>query len=488
MNSPPVSVAGAARLLAAGALAAAAALMLYAAERRVGVAVIALPVAIVAAILLLSRPGVILGILLVATVVCEYRAPGLLAPTGRFYEPPIASLPPYQMLFAFLCAATALDLSTRRTFRPPDPFTLPLLVLAFAVVIGIVNGLMSLQDTTPLGGELRNLIVLLLMPFVVVNIVRDRRALHLVLRIAAALVAVKALVGLAAATSGGGTADVYGQSLTYYEPTGNWLMIAFLLTMVGALLTRTRVSRWLLPLVPLAFTTLLLSYRRGWWIGTVVGLVVIVVIGLGPVGRRLLVPAILVVGLALWGVLSTGLVNDRVQGPVVERIKSLDPNRLQTNVYEAYRIVERRNVLASIAERPITGLGLGARWTARYPSPVEYPDARKYTHIVALWYWLKLGILGLLAYVGLIGAALLAAYRVFRRHPDAHLRVAALGLLGATVALAITEMTESNTGVDPPFTVIIGAVFGLLASACADIGTDSGAGDRSQASAAAEWA
>ena len=157
-------------------------------------------------------------------------------------------------------------------------------------------------------------------------------------------------------------------------------------------------------------------------------------------------------------------------------------------MYDAYRIVERRNVLASIAERPITGLGLGARWTARYPSPVAYPDARMYTHIVALWYWFKLGILGLLAYVALIAAALLAAYRVFRRHPDTQLRVAALGLLGAIVALVVTEMTESNTGVDPPFTVVIGAVFGLLACARADIGTDSGAGDRSQASAAAEWA
>jgi O-antigen ligase len=469
VKSLPVPVANASRLMAAGFLGVAAVLFVYVAAGRFGVAAVAAPFAVVAAILLLGRPGVLLAILLVLTVMCEYRAPGLLKPTSNFYEPPLVALPAYQLLFVFLCAATALDVSRSRAFRLPAPFTLPLLLLAFALVIGVVNGLFSLSDTSPLGPELRIQLVLLLMPLVVVNVVRNREQLHLVLRVAAVVVALKAVVGLAAATSGGGTADVYGQSLTYYEPTGNWLMIAFLLTMVGALVTRTRVSRWLLPVVPLAFATLLLSYRRGWWIGTVVGLVVVVVVGTGPFGRRLLVPAVLVLGIAAWAMLSTGLVNDRVQGPVAERIRSLDPTKLQSNVYDAYRIVERRNVLASIAERPVSGLGLGARWTARYPVPVAYPDARVYTHIAALWYWLKLGILGLLAYVGLILAALLATYQVFRRHPDRMLRVAALGLMGAIVALAVTEMTESNTGVDPPFTVVIGAVFGLLACARAGL-------------------
>ena len=32
---------------------------------------------------------------------------------------------------------------------------------------------------------------------------------------------------------------------------------------------------------------------------------------------------------------------------------------------------------------------------------MEYPNARLYTHIVALYFWLKMGLAGLLAYLGL---------------------------------------------------------------------------------------
>jgi hypothetical protein len=444
----------------------------YVAVGRAGAIVVAAPLLIVAVVLLVARPAAVLTILLVATILCEFRAPGLLQPTGAFYEPPVAGLAPYEAVILLLVAATVLDVSRRQQFRSPRPFTLALAVMAFALLFGVINGLMSLSDTSQLGGELRRQLVLLLMPFLVVNVVRNQSQTLQAVKIAAGLVAIKTIVGLLAATSGSGTAAVYGQSLTYYEPTSNWLMILFLLTFAAILLTRAPLWRWLIPIVPLAFATLLLSYRRGWWIGTVAGLIVVIVVGLGPLGRRLLVPAVVVLAFGIWGVFAAGLVNDRVQGPVAQRIQSLDPNKLQHNVYDDYRNVERRNAFADVQRHPIAGLGLGSRWTAQYPTPVAFPDARSYTHFVALWYWMKLGVIGLIGYLLLMGSLLYASYQVFKRNRDPILRAAGLGILGSTVALIFTEMTESNTGVDPPFTIVIGALLGLLA--CAYSGADSG--------------
>ena len=41
------------------------------------------------------------------------------------------------------------------------------------------------------------------------------------------------------------------------------------------------------------------------------------------------------------------------------------------------------------------GLGLGVPWTPRYPLTESYAGATGYTHVVVLWWWLKLGLPGL---------------------------------------------------------------------------------------------
>jgi ABC-type Mn2+/Zn2+ transport system permease subunit len=99
---------------------------------------------------------------------------------------------------------------------------------------------------------------------------------------------------------------------------------------------------------------------------------------------------------------------------------------------------------------------------------VEYPNARLYTHIVALYFWLKMGLAGLLAYLGLFAAGMWAGYTVGRRHPDPLIRAVGFGMVGALVGTMVKELTETNTGVDPSFTIVLATVFGLLAIARSD--------------------
>ena len=118
---------------------------------------------------------------------------------------------------------------------------------------------------------------------------------------------------------------------------------------------------------------------------------------------------------------------------------------------------------AEIRRHPITGLGLGGRWTATHPLGVEHENGRNYTHVVALWWWLKLGIMGLIAYLAVMAACLAMSWQVWRRSTDRLFSAAGLAALCGLLALAVVETVGSFTGVDPRFTALVGAVGGMLA-------------------------
>jgi len=82
-----------------------------------------------------------------------------------------------------------------------------------------------------------------------------------------------------------------------------------------------------------------------------------------------------------------------------------------------------------------------------------------------LWYWVKLGILGVLAYLSiLIGTAVLA-WRAWRYADLPVLRVFGLASLCAIAGLAVIETTATFTGGDQRFTVLFAVQAGLLAQA-----------------------
>ena len=152
---------------------------------------------------------------------------------------------------------------------------------------------------------------------------------------------------------------------------------------------------------PLLIACLALSYRRSFWIGAVLGPCCSwCVLGTSPVGRRLLVPA------ACWRRSRRSGCSDRSTSsrscPLVKRVASLSPDKLEANVQDRYRLDERANVLRrdrrTPDHRPRHHDPVARRRASR--CRIEHEEARQYVHFAALWFWLKLGILGLFAYVG----------------------------------------------------------------------------------------
>jgi hypothetical protein len=96
-------------------------------------------------------------------------------------------------------------------------------------------------------------------------------------------------------------------------------------------------------------------------------------------------------------------------------------------------------------------------------------------HMVALYFWLNFGLLGLGAYLALQAAALAMAWYVWRRANDRVRRAIGLGVMASLGGLILAELTASFTGVEYRFSIFEPIVLGLLAAFYLDARAESGA-------------
>jgi hypothetical protein len=431
------------------------------AERRLGGAGLFVPLLLVGAVLLVRWPVAAVSLTVAAPILCEGPTFGIGFMT-KLYNPVFKQLTALDVLVALALLAVALDIIRRRR-QPHLPAVLgfPLLLVALAMAAGFAVSVgqgWSPRDTL---FSLHVLGYLVLLPIAVVNLDLDRDQLTLLLKGVLALALLKAALGLIVMATGGSVELDGGTHLTYYEPTANWLILLALLGTVAAIAGGMPKERWMAIGVPLLTASLLLSYRRSFWIAGVLGLLLVLLLGTSRRGRRVLVPALLMVATAIWLV---GSIEFQAQTPLANRVQSLSPSQLQTNAEDRYRLDERVNVIAEIKRHPVTGIGVQDDWhaTAR-PLPVEHENGRQYVHFALLWWWIKLGLLGAIAFVSLIVGGLLLSWRTWRHNREPLFRCFGLASLCGIAGLVAVETTASFTGVDGRFTVVLAAQLGLLA-------------------------
>jgi O-Antigen ligase len=420
------------------------------------------PVALVLAGTLLLRPLAAVMLVVALAIVCEGPSFGLLTFTSHLYTQVYRDISVLDLLVALALLAVGVDmLRHRRRLWLPRPLALPLAVLALAMAAGVVTGRAS-------GASLRFAVAsedvlgyLLLLPIAVANLDLDRAQVTRLLRGAIALAIVKAILGLIEVAGHFGAQIEGTATLTYYEPVANWLIMVALLIVFAAVLAHAKLPLWMLLGSPLLIACLVLSYRRSFWIGAALGVLLLLLLGSSPVSRRVIVPAALGVAAA---VLLLGSINFQSQLPLLKRVASLAPSKLQANVQDRYRLDERANVLAEIRANPITGLGVTIPWAATaQPLSAEHEEGREYVHFAALWFWLKLGVLGLCAYVGMIAGSMWVAWQAWRSSREPLLRAFGLASLCGIAGLVAIDTTASFTGVEARFTLLFGAQIGLLA-------------------------
>jgi O-antigen ligase len=336
------------------------------------------------------------------------------------------------------------------------------------VIVGLVVGYLNGAALKEASFVARPFIPLILLPFVVVNVLRDRASIRWALIVAAVLAGAKAGLGLIEIAVGMGYEHPGDAPITYLEPTVNWLAIAVVLVLVARLVQRRSMPLWLIAISLMSIASLLLSYRRSFWIAAVLGLLIVLLIGLQRRRWLNMIPGFVAVAFALWLSLGTGVIGGEVHGPIAERAESLSPAKIEGNEEDRYRIGERRNVIAQLGQDPITGIGFAVPWVARYPLSVDREGSRTYVHFTALTWWLKLGILGLLAYLWIMGTVIWSSYRVWREHSDPWLQAVGLAMVGAFIGLVLAETTASFTGVTPRLTAVFAVAAGIVLAMLAD--------------------
>lgn len=446
---------------------------------KVGVAALALPLVAIAAVWLLTRPAASLA-LAVGTVIVVESDPswGPSTQLSRVYAViPGAKITPVELLLLLALAALALDLlASRRSLPWPRPFAGALLVIACGLVAGAVTGRDAGAGLTTIINAGRTVLPVVIVPVMVVGIVRTTPALRDAITVVGGLAAFKAVAGIGALLTGMTSASIDDRPLTYYEAPANALLMLSLLFVVAARLAQRRLPWWVWAATPFVAASLLYSFRRSFWIATALGIVLVALVGAGRTWRRIGVPAMLVSGLAAYLLLAGGLAG-QLDSPAASdsslagRLQSINPTKIASNVQDRYRLDERRNVVADLRDAPITGVGLGVDYRQRYPLSLG-DITHQYVHFAALWWWMKLGILGLIAYVWLMATAVVVGIRVWTGHPDALVRSGGLAAAAAVVGLAVAETSGTFTGADQRFSIAFGALIGLLSVAHA--GIDSG--------------
>lgn len=434
----------------------------------VGIAALA---AAATGLILVRFPAAALALLLVSTVLVETDDTGLLPPINTFYDVIVASLTlPDLLLVAGLGGVLLRFALESRRPSLPEPLTLPLALLAVAGIGGAVTGYYS-EAGSSLGDLFHRLSYIgyiVLVPLLVVNVVRDRQGLRTFIALAAGLACVKALSGAYGALAGAGDAFEQ-QTVSFLDPLPNLMTLVLLLGATAALIRRVKVPVWVLASLPFAIVALLLSYRRSFWIAALFGLAVVAIVASRRRGRAVLGFGAVVAALALALSFTVGA-SDSSTRVLAERAQTLTPGGGVSNRGDRYRIDERRNVVETLKDHPLTGVGLGVPWEAHEPL-AEHHD-RRYAHLAVLWYWLAFGLAGAIAYLALFAAALWTAVQVWRRHPDNLVKVGAITCFGGILALLVVELTTTFTGVEPRLSIAVGAVLGWLAAAWADLPRD----------------
>lgn len=439
-------------LIASGTL-----LLTLAAVLVVGVIGLVLPLAVAGLLACIRWPALPVGLMLFLSLVIDNVVGAAKGPGAQIYSG-IGGFSPFELLVYLSVGCVTLDCVRRRRL-PPVPWlvALGLLLLLVAFVAGSVVGYASGAGLGAQFDGWRNVLPTIVAVPLVVAVLPVGRPLRIVVVAVAVLIAIKACEALLLTARGG----LGIEGIVFYEPTANWLFLLYMLVVVACRVRSVPLPWWVWAAMPIVTLAFIVGLKRSLWLGGVVGIAVVFVLGLSRLGRRLALPAILVTGVLGWVLISAG-VSSPLGGPVAERVSSLNPTAISANAQDRYRLDERANVWAAIKDTPVAGLGQGVQWRAVYPLGIEHEDARNYVHFAVLWFWMKYSLLGAIGYVAYLLGTALVGVRVARRHPDPAMAAVGLGILAAVVSLAVAELTVTWTGADARFSLIFGAAIGVL--------------------------
>lgn len=429
----------------------------------------------------LKRPEIALLAILILTssIVYEEALPVISTGIGRFHISDVILL----ALFGLI--------GLRRLVEPRfrivrTPFDCPLLafyaVAVLSTLIAVLRSSVTIRDA--LSGV--RLVTYYLTFFIVTNLVREERQLNLLLRglfllatIVAAAMIVQFLVGESLPLLPGRVENLstWGESysdITRILPPGQSLILVsfFAITCILVLDKFTPINMFRFLQWAMLGLALVLTFVRAYWVGMILGLLLLAYLVKGQDRQRLVQWGLVVMFLVL--VVLGPLVVDpesraaRLVSASIERLGTLVQRKTLSSQESTlrWRYSEYEYALAQITSHPFIGLGLGVRYRPWDPSldwkgPDDSGfDGRAYIHNGHLWILMKSGLLGYLCFVWLSLAFLFRGFRYWRRIPNSQMKGSVLGSTLAYLAVLVGSVT-SPLVMEWHWTPVIGLMMGL---------------------------
>lgn len=186
--------------------------------------------------------------------------------------------------------------------------------------------------------------------------------------------------------------------------------------------------------------TLVVTFSRGYWIGTVLGIMVIFFLLDLPKKILFLVSfgVIIVVSLSVFYSLF-GSITPYLGKSILQRASTL--SALQGDLSLMNRLSESKSIIGYILQNPILGYGLGA--TFSYFNIIHFVTVKTfYSHNAYLYFWFKLGVFGVISFLGFYFLNLKACFRLTnmsRSELERGVLIAILAILVAMLPLSISS-------------------------------------------------
>jgi O-Antigen ligase len=317
----------------------------------------------------------------------------------------------------------------------------PYLAYGGAVVVGEINGLFHGGDFRLSLWEIRPQVYGLIIFTIATVLLRDRAQLKILLVILLIAEAFKAADGLYRYFV---VLDPQMAAMleTNQAHEDSYLLGLFVLAAaVGFIWLRRPIIVLLFALSPLVFLAITVNHRRAGELGLGFEIALVMVLGfiMEPRMRRgILIAAILLGGMAGAFLVTFWNHDTGTIGQLVRPVKSLFDPSIRDQASDQYRINEAHNLKATYRTSPLLGIGFGhpyyIYWAQIGASKVD-PLWNLIPHNNILWIPMRMGVLGLVTFWGLISAAIAEGVWVMRNLNDAFLRGAIVFALAAMVGV-----------------------------------------------------
>lgn len=340
-----------------------------------------------------------------------------------------------------------------KLLAPMRPYVLPIGAFIFAAILSAVYAVLYLgTEAKNVLQEARPFAYWLLLPTLFLAIPDQRRlrrfliGLLILAVITSALLLFQAITGIPVMTKGQFADELYTvqdviRGINKTTTPAIFVVVAMFLFILAHYSSR---GRFLFGPLSALFALLLVAgivvgFQRGVWFAAIIGVLLLV----------FFVRNVRIIGVSLFLVFVGGLlvVVATLTRPgyveaTIDRALSIGSEIRYGTSFDRRR-EENRHALSSLAQKPIAGVGLGGDYMPMNLETLSWEAGRRYIHNTYLGVYLKLGALGLVAFLWLISVVLWRVFRDLRADsPDFALRFACAWAVLAT--LVLTAFTQPN--------------------------------------------